>query len=104
MATFPQDAGSKPLTAATSLQQQQNAQRTPHPGLRTPLNRKTIYDRNLNRTRTAELSRSSFAYLFAEMVAYAQKKVTGIQDLERRYILLPFSLTFLGLQWHIGRQ
>ncbi|MCJ1356774.1 MAG: TRAPP subunit trs31 [Icmadophila ericetorum] len=53
-------------------------------GLRTPLNRRTIYDRNLNRTRTAELSRASFAYLFSEMVGYAQKRVTGIQDLERR--------------------
>ncbi|MCJ1480125.1 TRAPP subunit trs31 [Schaereria dolodes] len=53
-------------------------------GLRTPSNRKTIYDRNLNRTRTAELSRASFAYLFSEMVSYAQHRVTGIQDLERR--------------------
>ncbi|CAO1599083.1 Trafficking protein particle complex subunit 31 [Xanthoria calcicola] len=52
--------------------------------LRTPSNRKTIYDRNLNRTRTAELSRASFAYLFGEMVSYAQKRVTGIQDLERK--------------------
>ena len=55
-----------------------------HTGLRIPSNRKTIYDRNINRTRTAELSRASFAYLFAEMVTYAQKRVTGIQDLERR--------------------
>lgn len=54
------------------------------PGLRTPSNRKTIYDRNLNRTRTAELSRASFAYMFSEMVVYAQRRVTGIQDLERR--------------------
>ncbi|KAL8930640.1 MAG: hypothetical protein Q9208_000511 [Pyrenodesmia sp. 3 TL-2023] len=59
------------------------AQRAPQQ-LRTPSNRKTIYDRNLNRTRTAELSRASFAYLFSEMVSYAQKRVTGIQDLERR--------------------
>lgn len=104
MASLPQDIGSKPSTAATSLQQQQIAQRNLHPGLRTPVNRKTIYDRNLNRTRTAELSRASFAYLFAEMVSYAQKKVTGIQDLERRYILLPFPLIFIGLQWQIGTQ
>ncbi|KAI5293850.1 Trafficking protein particle complex subunit 5 [Ascosphaera acerosa] len=47
-------------------------------------NRKTIYDRNLNRTRNAELSKASFALLFSEMVAYAQRRVTGIQDLERR--------------------
>ncbi|KAI4205143.1 MAG: hypothetical protein LQ348_001205 [Seirophora lacunosa] len=63
--------------------QASSAQRAPQ-HLRTPSNRKTIYDRNLNRTRTAELSRASFAYLFSEMVSYAQKRVTGIQDLERR--------------------
>lgn len=57
---------------------------TSTPGLRLPSNRKTIYDRNLNRTRTAELGRASFAYLFSEMVMYAQRRVTGIQDLERR--------------------
>ena len=55
-----------------------------HAGLRLPSNKKTIYDRNLNRSRNAELSRSSFAYLFMEMVSYAQKRVTGIQDLEKR--------------------
>ncbi|KAL8662595.1 MAG: hypothetical protein Q9202_004553 [Teloschistes flavicans] len=80
--------GFKPLPqptapSSTSLQPSPNAQRTPQQ-LRTPSNRKTIYDRNLNRTRTAELSRASFAYLFSEMVSYAQKRVTGIQDLERR--------------------
>ena len=55
-------------------------------GLRVPSNRKTIYDRHLNRSRNAELSRASFAFLFAEMVTYAQRRVTGIQDLERRYV------------------
>ncbi|KAJ5587433.1 uncharacterized protein N7459_003198 [Penicillium hispanicum] len=63
-------------------QQPQSPQTTP--GLRVPSNRKTIYDRHLNRSRTAELSRASFAYLFAEMVTYAQRRVTGIQDLEKR--------------------
>ncbi|KAI9883495.1 MAG: DNA-directed DNA polymerase alpha subunit pol12 [Watsoniomyces obsoletus] len=53
-------------------------------GLRYPSNRKTIYDRNLNRSRTAELSRASFALLFGEMIGYAQRRVTGIQDLEKR--------------------
>lgn len=54
-------------------------------GLRYPTNGKTIYSRTLNRTRTSELSQSSFAYLFSEMVSYAQKRVTGIQDLEKRF-------------------
>ncbi|EEH40489.2 BET3 family protein [Paracoccidioides lutzii Pb01] len=56
----------------------------PSTGLRVPSNKKTIYDRNLNRSRNAELSKASFAYLFSEMVVYAQRRVTGIQDLERR--------------------
>ncbi|RDW63063.1 trafficking protein particle complex subunit 5 [Aspergillus mulundensis] len=55
-----------------------------NPGLRVPSNRKTIYDRHLNRSRNAESSRASFAFLFGEMVTYAQRRVTGIQDLERR--------------------
>ncbi len=53
-------------------------------GLRYPSNGKTIYQRPLNRTKTSELSQASFAYLFSEMVSYAQRRVTGIQDLEKR--------------------
>ncbi|KIX08505.1 uncharacterized protein Z518_03161 [Rhinocladiella mackenziei CBS 650.93] len=52
--------------------------------LRYPSTRKTIYDRNLNRSRNAELSRASFAYLFMEMVSYAHRRVKGIQDFEKR--------------------
>lgn len=55
-------------------------------GLRYPTNGKTIYSRTLNRTRTSELSQASFAYLFGEMVSYAQRRVTGIQDLEKRCV------------------
>jgi trafficking protein particle complex subunit 5 len=53
-------------------------------GLRLPSNKKTIYDRNLNRTRNAELGRASFSFLFMEMVSYAQSRVRGIQQLEER--------------------
>ncbi|KAI1849422.1 hypothetical protein JX265_008576 [Neoarthrinium moseri] len=53
-------------------------------GLRYPTNGKTIYHRPLNRTKTAELSGASFAYLFSEMVNYASKKIVSIQDLEKR--------------------
>lgn len=53
-------------------------------GLRIPSNRKTIYDRNLNRSRNAELSRSSFAFLFMEMVSYAQRKIKSVSDFEKR--------------------
>src|SRR5204863_6966936 len=71
---------SAPASSTSALQQASN-----QGGLRYPTNRKTIYDRNLNRSRNAELSRASFAYLFGEMVGYAQRRVTGIQDLEKRY-------------------
>ncbi|KAK7402744.1 Trafficking protein particle complex subunit 31 [Neonectria punicea] len=54
------------------------------PGLRHPSNGKTIYHRPLNRSKTAELSQASFAYLFGEMVTYAQRRVKGIQELEQR--------------------
>ncbi|KUI57295.1 Transport protein particle subunit trs31 [Cytospora mali] len=71
-------------------------------GLRYPTNGKTIYHRTLNRTRTSELSQASFAYLFAEMVSYAQRRVTGIQDLEKRLNVQghPIGLKLLDLLLH----
>lgn len=67
----------------------------PGSGLRYPTSGKTIYHRPLNRSRTSELSQASFAYLFSEMVSYAQRRVTGIQDLEKRYVhlILPLPST-----------
>lgn len=74
-----------------SLRQSQLIQsQTTGGGLRVPSNRKTIYDRHLNRSQKADLSRASFAFLFSEMVIYAQRRVTGIQDLEKRYFLPSF--------------
>ncbi|KAK1766260.1 NO signaling/Golgi transport ligand-binding domain-containing protein [Phialemonium atrogriseum] len=71
-------------------------------GLRYPTNGKTIYHRPLNRTKTSELSQASFAYLFSEMVSYAQRRVTGIQDLEKRLNLQghPIGLKLLDLLLH----
>ncbi|AEO56568.1 hypothetical protein MYCTH_2301662 [Thermothelomyces thermophilus ATCC 42464] len=68
-------------------------------GLRYPSNGKTIYHRPLNRTKNAELSQASFAYLFSEMVNYAQRRVTGIQELEKRLNLQghPIGLKLLDL-------
>ncbi|KAI6709570.1 hypothetical protein JHW43_007894 [Diplocarpon mali] len=76
------------------------------PGLRYPSNSKTIYHRALNRSRTQELSQATFAYLIGEMVSYAQKRVTGIQDLEKRLVLCDRSIlhhlwrTKLNVQGH----
>lgn len=66
-------------------------------GLRYPSNGKTIYHRPLNRSKTSELSQASFAYLFSEMVSYAQKRVTGIQELEKRYVFFLFLSSFNSL-------
>jgi hypothetical protein len=54
------------------------------PGLRYPSNKKSIYDRNLNRSKNAELSRAAFAFLFIEMIAYAQNGAKDVGDLEQR--------------------
>lgn len=56
-------------------------------GLRYPSNKKSIYDRNLNRSKNAELSRAAFAYLFIEMIAYAQKGAKDVGDLEQKYVI-----------------
>lgn len=63
---------------------QANAPAGKDTGLRLPSNGKTIYHRPLNRTKTTEISQASFAYLFGEMVTYAQRRVKGIQELEQR--------------------
>lgn len=49
-------------------------------------NRSFIYDRQLNKTRTAEVSLSAYAFLFSEIIQYTQKRVNGIGDLERRCV------------------
>jgi hypothetical protein len=54
-------------------------------GAQKPSSRPNIYDRPLNKTRTAEVSASAFTFLFSEIVQYMQKRVSGIDDLERRY-------------------
>jgi hypothetical protein len=53
------------------------------------LSRPNIYERPLNKTRTAEVSAPAFAFLFSEVVQYMQKRVSGINDLERRQVLTP---------------
>ena len=79
-------ASSQPVKPPLASQPSQ-AQRGTQPGLRYPSSGKTIYHRPLNRSRIQELSQASFAYLFGEMGSYAQKRVTGIQDLEKRLVL-----------------
>lgn len=52
--------------------------------LRYPSNRKTIYDRNLNRTKTSETSLASFAYLFNTLITYHHAKSGSVSEIETR--------------------
>ncbi|KAF9180587.1 TRAPP subunit trs31 [Haplosporangium sp. Z 767] len=47
-------------------------------------NTTNILERHLNKTRGTEVSVNAFAFLFSEMLQYTQKRVHGIQDLERK--------------------
>ncbi|KAG0260053.1 TRAPP subunit trs31 [Mortierella polycephala] len=47
-------------------------------------NTTSILERHLNKTRGTEVSVNAFAFLFSEMLQYTQKRVHGIQDLERK--------------------
>src|SRR5947209_12996333 len=81
---FDRSSGSGPQQLVQSRNPSQT-QGSSSSGLRLPSNKKTIYDRNLNRTRNVELGRASFAFVFMEMVSYAQNRVKGIQELEKEY-------------------
>ncbi|KAK0232824.1 NO signaling/Golgi transport ligand-binding domain-containing protein [Armillaria fumosa] len=50
------------------------------------LARPNIYDRNLNKPRVTDVSGAAFSFLFSEIVQYTQKRVSGINDLERRFV------------------
>lgn len=45
-----------------------------------------ILERPRDRTRNSEVSASSLAFLFAEVVSYTQNRVLGISDLERKCV------------------
>lgn len=66
---------SLPSVPSTNTAATVNKQNPPRP---------SIYDRNLNKTRVSEVSAPAFAFLFSEIVQYTQKRVNGINDLERR--------------------
>ncbi|GIZ37158.1 hypothetical protein CKM354_000061600 [Cercospora kikuchii] len=52
--------------------------------LRYPSSRKTIYDRNLNRTKATETSLASFAYLFNSLITYHHAKSGSVSEIETR--------------------
>jgi hypothetical protein len=59
--------------------------------------RPNIYERNLNKSRLTEVSASAFVFLFSEIVQYTQKRVGGINDMERRWDL-PHSCLYILTQ------
>ncbi|KAH9060795.1 TRAPP complex subunit trs31 [Lactarius vividus] len=67
------------------------------------LSRPNIYDRPLNKTRTAEVSAPAFAFLFSEVVQYMQKRVSGINDLERRLNTLGYRIGTRVLELMVWR-
>lgn len=72
-----------PSSASLSHRTSQGPAPTPTQSLsRAP--KRTIYDRNLNRTRHSDLNQTTFALLFNELISYSLRRVTGIADLERR--------------------
>lgn len=74
-----------------SNNQQPDAPAGKESGLRHPSSGKTIYHRPLNRSKTAELSQASFAYLFGEMINYAQRRAKDIHELEQRSVFPLYS-------------
>jgi len=51
------------------------------------MKKSVILERSLNKTRNADIPISSLYYLYSEMVMYAQKRSSGIQELEQKLIL-----------------
>lgn len=52
--------------------------------LRYPASRKSIYDRNLNRTKTTEISLASFSYIFNSLITYHHAKSGSVSEIESR--------------------
>lgn len=92
-------AATRPASVRTMSQYTIQSSPSTSSGARPATTKRTIYDRHLNRARTAELSRASFAYLFSEMITYAQRNITSITELEQRLNIqgYPIGLKLLDL-------
>ncbi|KAK0446425.1 TRAPP complex subunit trs31 [Desarmillaria tabescens] len=67
------------------------------------LSRPNIYDRNLNKPRVTDVSGAAFSFLFSEIVQYTQKRVSGINDLERRLNTLGYRIGTRVLELMVWR-
>ncbi|PBL01468.1 TRAPP I complex [Armillaria gallica] len=67
------------------------------------LARPNIYDKNLNKPRVTDVSGAAFSFLFSEVVQYTQKRVSGINDLERRLNTLGYRIGTRVLELMVWR-
>ena len=54
--------------------------------LRRPTANQNIQDRPIAKTRGAEVSLTSWQFMFAEIITYTQKRVAGITDFEKKCV------------------
>lgn len=84
-ATMPSPTDPPPTAPLADLTITPLPPKKPHvPSLKYPSNRKTIYDRNLNRTKTSEISLASFSYLFNSLISYHHSRSPSVSELETR--------------------
>ncbi|KAF2225701.1 NO signaling/Golgi transport ligand-binding domain-containing protein [Elsinoe ampelina] len=76
----------------------------PYVPLRYPSSRKSIYDKNLNRTRQNEVSLSSFAHIFNSLISYHQARAPSVSDLESRLALSGYPIGVKMLDLLLYRQ
>ncbi|KAJ6584279.1 NO signaling/Golgi transport ligand-binding domain-containing protein [Mycena sp. CBHHK59/15] len=76
---------------------------TPTPPPKQAAVRPNIYDKNLTKTRITEVSAPAFSFLFSEIVQYTQKRVSGINDLERRLNTLGYRIGTRVLELMVWR-
>jgi hypothetical protein len=72
------------------------------PSTRPAAARPNVYDRPLNKSRVTDVSAAAFSFLFSELVQYTQKRVSGINDLERRHVSSPPPALLSTLPLHLG--
>ncbi|KAK4989097.1 Trafficking protein particle complex subunit 31 [Elasticomyces elasticus] len=75
----------------------------PHAPLRYPSTRRSIYDRNLNRTQRSQLSLSSLAHIFNALIQHAHARSPSVADFESRLSKAGYPLGVKLLELHLYR-
>ncbi|TXT04982.1 hypothetical protein VHUM_03802 [Vanrija humicola] len=92
---YPYSANTSTSTVSQTPRSVRDPRASPHPaapGQQGPPHgtEANILDRQLNRSRGAEVSLSAWSFLFAEIVAYSQSHVDSVADLEKRLTSLGY--------------